>query len=62
MNRLLRLTLETGSACALCAILELILYLALPNNNAHLAVYVRARFFFSFFLIPSKSCDSCAAF
>ncbi|VDC04854.1 unnamed protein product [Peniophora sp. CBMAI 1063] len=42
INRLIRLTVETGFACVLTAITELIIFLSLPNNNMHL--------FFSFLL------------
>ena len=42
IRRLIRLTVETGSACAFSATLELIFFLALPNTNAHLAVYAHS--------------------
>ncbi|KAI0712241.1 hypothetical protein C8Q76DRAFT_481543 [Earliella scabrosa] len=35
INRLLRMSIETGSACALCATLELALFLGLPDTNLH---------------------------
>ncbi|KAI0683531.1 hypothetical protein C8Q76DRAFT_762787 [Earliella scabrosa] len=38
VNRLIRLSIETGSACALSAILQLILFLGVPETNIHLVV------------------------
>ncbi|KAI0754901.1 hypothetical protein C8Q80DRAFT_1266436 [Daedaleopsis nitida] len=35
MNRLIRLTVETGCACAICAVVELGLFLGKPNTNLH---------------------------
>ncbi|KAI0754899.1 hypothetical protein C8Q80DRAFT_396807 [Daedaleopsis nitida] len=35
INRLLRLTIETNSACALCAILELAFFLGMRSTNLH---------------------------
>ncbi|KAH9933145.1 uncharacterized protein BXZ73DRAFT_101112 [Epithele typhae] len=37
IRRLVRLTVETGCACALAAVLELTFFLALPNTNIHIA-------------------------
>ncbi|KZV61896.1 hypothetical protein PENSPDRAFT_739648 [Peniophora sp. CONT] len=42
INRLIRLSVETGFACVITAVVEMILFLALPDNNLHL--------FFSFLL------------
>ncbi|KZV70518.1 hypothetical protein PENSPDRAFT_439432 [Peniophora sp. CONT] len=36
INKLIRLSVETGFACVMTAGIELILFLALPNNNLHL--------------------------
>ncbi|KAI0770377.1 hypothetical protein C8Q74DRAFT_895926 [Fomes fomentarius] len=36
VNRLLRMTIETGSACALCATLELAFFLGMPHTHMHL--------------------------
>ncbi|KAI1787207.1 hypothetical protein LXA43DRAFT_1030456 [Ganoderma leucocontextum] len=36
VNRLMRLTVETGLACALTALLELALFLGLPQTNVHI--------------------------
>ena len=41
VRRLIRLTVETGCACALSAVLELAFFLGLPDTNIHLIVYVR---------------------
>ena len=38
VNRLMRLTVETGLACALTALLELAFFLGLPNTNVHIAL------------------------
>ncbi|TFK91945.1 hypothetical protein K466DRAFT_659668 [Polyporus arcularius HHB13444] len=38
INRLLRVTVETGLACAVAATLELVLFLALPDTNMHFIV------------------------
>ncbi|PIL27208.1 hypothetical protein GSI_10352 [Ganoderma sinense ZZ0214-1] len=38
VNRLMRLTVETGSACALTALLELAFFLGLPQTNVHIAL------------------------
>ncbi|KZV70514.1 hypothetical protein PENSPDRAFT_439198 [Peniophora sp. CONT] len=42
INRLLRLTVETGFACVVTAVTELVIFLSFPDNNLHL--------FFSFLL------------
>ncbi len=42
INRLLRVTVETGLACAVAATLELVFFLALPDTNMHFIVCVRA--------------------
>ncbi|TFK81603.1 hypothetical protein K466DRAFT_604365 [Polyporus arcularius HHB13444] len=38
IHRLIRLTVETGFACALSAILQLCLYFGLPETNLHLVI------------------------
>ena len=38
VNSLMRLTVETGLACALTALLELAFFLGLPNTNVHIAL------------------------
>ncbi len=38
VNRLIRLTVETGCACALTAVLELSFFLGMPETNIHLIV------------------------
>nr|VWO95456.1 Beta-glucosidase (EC [Ganoderma boninense] len=38
VNKLMRLTVETGSACALTALLELAFFLGLPDTNVHIAL------------------------
>lgn len=40
VRRLIRLTVETGCACALSAVLELAFFLGMPETNIHLIVYV----------------------
>ena len=40
VRRLIRLTVETGCACALSAVLELAFFLGLPETNIHLILYV----------------------
>ena len=40
INRLVRLTVETGMITAATASLELILFLSLPNTGIHVALYV----------------------
>ncbi|VDC05928.1 unnamed protein product [Peniophora sp. CBMAI 1063] len=42
INKLIRLSVETGFACVITAVTEMILFLAMPDNNVHL--------FFSFLL------------
>ncbi|KAI0313143.1 hypothetical protein OF83DRAFT_1175947 [Amylostereum chailletii] len=38
INRLIRITMETGVVCALSAILELGFFLGMPHNNLHLLI------------------------
>ena len=38
VRRLIRLTVETGCACALSAVLELAFFLGMPETNIHLIV------------------------
>ena len=42
VRRLIRLTVETGSACAINAILVLVFFFALPDTDVFLGVYVVA--------------------
>ena len=43
IRRLIRLTVETGSACAITATVELIFFLILPQTNIHLGMCVFSR-------------------
>ncbi|KAM5543780.1 hypothetical protein V8D89_002397 [Ganoderma adspersum] len=45
VNRLMRLTVETGLACALTALLELAFFLGLPQTNVHIAFKVYSNTF-----------------
>lgn len=40
VNRLIKLTVETGCACAISAVLELGFFLGIPSTNIHLIVWV----------------------
>ncbi|KAF8908270.1 hypothetical protein CPB85DRAFT_1222934, partial [Mucidula mucida] len=37
LSRIICLVVETGTVCAVCAVLDLILYLVFMHNNYHLA-------------------------
>ena len=38
VNRLIKLTVETGSACAIAALVQLGLFSGLPSTNIHLVL------------------------
>ncbi|KAF8873363.1 hypothetical protein CPB85DRAFT_1237070, partial [Mucidula mucida] len=40
LSRIVRLVVETGTVCAVCAVLDLILYLVFMHNNYHLALSI----------------------
>lgn len=54
INRLLRMTIETGSACALCATLELAFFLGMPGTHMHFILYVALSFVYPSWLTFSR--------